>query len=468
MSYQLEITVLSGVSAGDVFRFALEEKQTLSIGRADNNEIVLSDPSVSRSHAEISAREDGLYIRDLDSSSGTIHMGFRLQSQPEAARKLSPGDEFKIGDKLFKVQIEGGEEDAEASGADTKENKLPKVALPTKLPSKPSHIALLALSLLLLLLLFWPSSEGPKLPKQKSKQVLELPDYTVKGYLPGSKKTSKKKKDVSHIDKVQFNLPSSHVVIEYDYIGETDLEVLVDGTSVTTLEAFKSGWRHQQLIVRDVLEGKRRRLIFDNTSFPPKSGKAALKKIKRWAVRNVRATPLTAGEGVDEQLQDLIIRSSSYDKTPDGLFTLLRSFQQLILKTLIEVKQDVVAIPLAEKDKVSESDIAPVIIRETLEAIAKERRQGELSAEASRRHLQALSNLLGSLESELWRRVESNFRRAKYSAKADNHIVVFDNLLAVKMMLPDESDYRWVRADRMMNSNKYVPKKIRKNPAKYR
>ncbi len=470
MSYQLEITVLSGVSAGDIFKFDLQAGDALRIGRADSNDIVLSDPRVSRAHAEISSREDGLYIRDLGSSSGTVHMGFKVLEDAKDARKLRSGDEFKIGDKLFRISIEG--EGIAEKDEDSDTPKAVTSTLTAKLPQnfskKPSHLLLLGLALVLLLLLLWPSSEAPSLPKQKSDQLLELPDYSVNGYLPGKRKTAKRKKDVSHIDKVQFNLPSSHVVIEYDYLSEAEIQILVDGAVVETLPAVTSGWQHQELIVRDVLEGKRRRLVFDNLSYPAKKGASQTKGLKRWAVRNVRATPLTRGEDIDEQIQSLIVRTVGYDKTPDGLFVLLRSFQQLILESLIELKQDIVSIPFAGKDKVSESDIAPVVIRETLEAIAKERRQEEVSAEASRRHLQALSDVLGKLESELWRRVESNFRRAKYSAKADNHIVVFDNLLAVKMMLPDEADYRWVRADRMMNDTKYVPKKIRKNPGKYR
>ncbi|MCB0323459.1 MAG: FHA domain-containing protein [Bdellovibrionales bacterium] len=468
MSYTLKITVLSGVSAGDVFKFDLDSDQSVTIGREERNQIVLSDPRVSRVHAEIRAGEDGLVIRDRGSSGGTIHMGFKLTEEP---RRLSPGDEFKIADMLFRADIEGsalGKAAPSAESATAAPEAAESPAVATR-RLKPTQLVVIGLLLvLLLLLLIWPTSEGPKLPKQKSDQVLDMPEYSVLGYLPGTKKTSKKNKDNSRLDKVQFNLPSSNVLIEYDYRSDAELHILVDETLVDTLPPSAGGWHHRELIARDVFEGRTRRLVFDNTAYPPKRGSKNAGRIKQWAVRNVRATPLPRAGDIDQQLSDLAAIAMGYDRTPEGLSVLIRGLQQLLLEALDELKQDILAIPVAEKDKIGPEDLNPIEIKDTLLAVKSERSSTALAAETSRLHVKVLAELLGKLEAELWRRTESNFRRAIYAAKAENHIVVFDNLLAVKMMFRDESDYRWLKADRMINDNKYVPKKIRKNPAKYR
>jgi pSer/pThr/pTyr-binding forkhead associated (FHA) protein len=466
MSYRLEITALTGVSSGDVFRFALQAGESISIGRVETNDIVLSDQRVSRNHAKLVASEDGVFIQDLGSSSGTVHMGFQLNSGPNDLRLLSNGDEFKIAEMLFKVAVEGSP--VSEAREEVEQDAAAKPGMRFPLPSKPTHKLLLGLLGILLILLLWPSAPKKNLPKQFSNVVLELPEYSVLGYMPGKKKTPKKKKDVGHIDKVQFNLPSSHVIIEYDYKSEAEIDILVDGTRVETLPAFTGGWSHQQLIARDVLEGKKRLLVFDNVSFPKKKGTKQKSGLKRWAVRNVRATPITRGPDFDEQLKSTITRAESYDRTPDGLFLLVRSLQQLILELLIELKQDSLPVDLVGKDEISEDSLSTVVIRETLQAIGKERREENLTMETTTLHLNVLAKLLGVLEAELWRRVEGNFRRATYSAKAKNSIVVLDNLIAVKIMIPDESDYRWVRAERMINNNRYVPKNVRRRPDKYR
>jgi len=45
---------------------------TITIGRAQENDIVLDDMSVSKKHAQIQERKKGFIISDLDSSNGTF------------------------------------------------------------------------------------------------------------------------------------------------------------------------------------------------------------------------------------------------------------------------------------------------------------------------------------------------------------------------------------------------------------
>src|SRR5262245_60355173 len=126
----IEITILSGVSAGDVFRFDLSDvpgngSQSFTIGRSPECELVLQESTVSRRHATVARRAGVFLITALGSSNGTHHMGFPLRPGDDGARKLSTGDEFKISDMLFRVNIpdERPAVDKKADGADQQKHK---------------------------------------------------------------------------------------------------------------------------------------------------------------------------------------------------------------------------------------------------------------------------------------------------------------------------------------------------------
>jgi transcriptional regulator with GAF, ATPase, and Fis domain len=52
---------------------------TLLVGSHENNDLVLSDPTVSRYHLEIRLLSDGILVRDLDSTNGTTYEGSRVK-----------------------------------------------------------------------------------------------------------------------------------------------------------------------------------------------------------------------------------------------------------------------------------------------------------------------------------------------------------------------------------------------------
>jgi DNA-binding NtrC family response regulator len=56
------------------------ESGTTMVGTHANNEVVLSDKTVSRYHLELQLRADGLQIKDLDTTNGTLHGGTRVGS----------------------------------------------------------------------------------------------------------------------------------------------------------------------------------------------------------------------------------------------------------------------------------------------------------------------------------------------------------------------------------------------------
>jgi pSer/pThr/pTyr-binding forkhead associated (FHA) protein len=62
------------------------------VGRAQTADLEIDDPRVSRLHARIEMRDDGVYVEDLGSRNGTAVNGVASEGQ-----RLAPGDEIRIG-----------------------------------------------------------------------------------------------------------------------------------------------------------------------------------------------------------------------------------------------------------------------------------------------------------------------------------------------------------------------------------
>lgn len=71
----------------------------LTIGRREDNILVLHDQYVSGYHSEIFVKNDNYFIRDLNSTNGTLLNGKRI----EKTINLKIDDEISIGEYLFKV-----------------------------------------------------------------------------------------------------------------------------------------------------------------------------------------------------------------------------------------------------------------------------------------------------------------------------------------------------------------------------
>lgn len=78
-----------GGRAGEVFPV---DGERLAIGRSPDAPIFLDDVTVSRNHALLVTRNDGIYIDDLGSLNGTYVNRHRVES-----RKLDDGDEIQVG-----------------------------------------------------------------------------------------------------------------------------------------------------------------------------------------------------------------------------------------------------------------------------------------------------------------------------------------------------------------------------------
>ncbi|HEV2074775.1 MAG TPA: FHA domain-containing protein [Thermoleophilaceae bacterium] len=71
--------------------FSLDGERT-AIGRAPDSDVFLDDVTVSRNHALLVRRRDGIYIDDLGSLNGTYVNRERIDSH-----KLVDGDELQVG-----------------------------------------------------------------------------------------------------------------------------------------------------------------------------------------------------------------------------------------------------------------------------------------------------------------------------------------------------------------------------------
>ena len=75
----------------------------ITLGRKPENTIVLTEPCVSGNHAKIYAKNNNLYVEDLNSTNGVYVNNERIQEK----YKLVADDEVKIGSAIFKVLKSG-------------------------------------------------------------------------------------------------------------------------------------------------------------------------------------------------------------------------------------------------------------------------------------------------------------------------------------------------------------------------
>lgn len=92
-----KVTVFSEKLQGQTF---VLNQQTTQLGRAPTNEIVVPDPCVSGRHCVFEIRDDGVWIRDLNSANGTYVNG---QSVTECI--LRSGDVIRCGTSVVKFEL---------------------------------------------------------------------------------------------------------------------------------------------------------------------------------------------------------------------------------------------------------------------------------------------------------------------------------------------------------------------------
>jgi hypothetical protein len=92
--------------------YPLEGRGPWTIGRSQENDIVIPDPNVSRKHARISRAEGGFVIEDLGSTNGTL-----LDGAPIDRERIDGGDELSFGQSIarFVRRVDSSEERGRAA-----------------------------------------------------------------------------------------------------------------------------------------------------------------------------------------------------------------------------------------------------------------------------------------------------------------------------------------------------------------
>ena len=91
----LSVEVSEGPDAGTRL---VAETETLTLGSAEGNDLVLGDPTISRYHAELERTEEGIRVRDNGSTNGVWIGAVRVQ-----AATVPPGTTLKLGGTTLRV-----------------------------------------------------------------------------------------------------------------------------------------------------------------------------------------------------------------------------------------------------------------------------------------------------------------------------------------------------------------------------
>ncbi|MFO0726965.1 MAG: sigma 54-dependent Fis family transcriptional regulator [Myxococcota bacterium] len=92
----LRAEVLEGPDAGKV---ALSRGETIAVGTGENNDLILTDPTVSRYHADLIGHERGVLIVDQGSTNGSIVSGVRIERGVVPTKST-----LKLGRTTLKVE----------------------------------------------------------------------------------------------------------------------------------------------------------------------------------------------------------------------------------------------------------------------------------------------------------------------------------------------------------------------------
>jgi hypothetical protein len=71
----------------------------IAVGRSDNNDVVVDQPSVSRFHSDFRTTEGAIHVRDAKSRNGTRRNGEPVGDAQ--GHKVNPGDVVAFGDASF-------------------------------------------------------------------------------------------------------------------------------------------------------------------------------------------------------------------------------------------------------------------------------------------------------------------------------------------------------------------------------
>lgn len=86
------------------------DQPRMIVGRGRHADLVVSEPTISRTHAALCHEEGQWFVEDLDSTNGILVNGARKGRAP-----LQDGDEIQLGRLLLRIYLK--EQSEESTGA---------------------------------------------------------------------------------------------------------------------------------------------------------------------------------------------------------------------------------------------------------------------------------------------------------------------------------------------------------------
>lgn len=346
---ELRFTVVKGSNPGAKVGFE-PGSRSIRIGRAVDNDIVIADASVSRSHARVEIRPEGCTIADLGSSSGLEKMGFTVGQAPEP---LLSGDEFKLGDTILKFEViakKGALKRAEAREAGVAPKPSPienivgafrralaTIGLRTPLlqaVGAACFAALIALGL-------WP--EAPTIAPQ-SYAPLPIDYNAIHGTVSGEE---------YHADGALFEVPadSEGAGVYLRVLSGSGVEIRAGGRMVANVEAG-GDWRSYAVIVlpRAIAESESPHLVVDHLGYSPADGPVAPDSVAGWGVARmwvVRVTDTASSPGrITSELAALKELYGQLEDDPANRFNLVKGLRTAIVGLMKLGGRPAVAYPI--------------------------------------------------------------------------------------------------------------------------
>jgi len=163
------LEMLAGGTPGEIYSL---EREKLSIGRSDDNDIVAVSEAVSRYHAIFERDEEGLWtVRDNQSKNGVQVNGQSVQSI-----RLQPGDLIQVGNYAFRFGEAAADSLPEASPlAEPESSDVPGFGAVSEPKKKPNRrVIIYSVVLLLLGFVYLQSQEEDKKPAEEKTEETKL------------------------------------------------------------------------------------------------------------------------------------------------------------------------------------------------------------------------------------------------------------------------------------------------------
>ena len=423
---EYRFTVVRGAKPGQQITFEGGVRD-VKIGRAVDNDIVISDPTVSRLHARVELRPDGWFLIDAGSASGVEKMGFRIS----AREPLESGDEFKLGDTILRFEVvakKGALKKAAAEPPAAAGPAAPGLLHRIGLETRRTQILALCAVAILFLLLLWPSAAT--LPPQ-STEPAGINYNASLGWLSG--------RDESHLAGVTFEVPveAQGLGLHFEAASAAGVEVRVESRVVAKLDPTNA-WQGYVLVFvpRAFTSGGKLHVQLINLGYDPSQGNIDPSEAKFWGVRKTfLARVVDASTSPDQLSEELLGTRGLAERASDNVgfrATIVQALRRSILGVMKLSGKSAHLVPIPSAQKIPPGSVAERI----------ETARAALAGQKPEVALRELTAAMGKTEAELGREYQKLVNNITLARQRDAWSEEVVTLATVMRMFPDLTDPR--------------------------